>query len=66
MTMTKRDYELIAGHIKQLRKFEFANYDHLLDVLGTSLAMNFANKNTRFDEEKFLVACGIRTQKKEN
>lgn len=67
MTMTRSDYQVVAETIKQLGGLQehFESYEHLLEVMARSLASSLAITNPRFDEDKFLVACGVPTQKKE-
>lgn len=61
MTMTKKDYELIAGEIKEIVEMT-ENYDALgynaVHTLAHNLAGTFKKENERFDFHKFLKACG--------
>ncbi len=61
--MTKKDYELIARHIKAVigQQAEFdGNYGvSVLVSLARSLATELGEKNPRFDGDRFLVACGV-------
>lgn len=63
--MTKQDYELIAQTIIRLRELRDDlndnDVDHAFDVLSRSMATVFAVRNPRFDEDKFLAACGVTT-----
>lgn len=57
--MTKKDYELIAkaiGHGINGNTIEPTG-----DVMAicTSIADALANNNSKFDKERFLLACGV-------
>lgn len=67
MTMTRADFKIVADTISHLRGLQkhIESYDHLLDVVAQSLATSLATTNPRFDEDKFLAACGYQTQEKE-
>lgn len=59
--MTRKDYELIAGVI---RKQAEANKDSGPDQIrlysvACDLAVAFADENSRFDMQRFLVATGF-------
>jgi len=51
--MTKKDYKIIAGALKQHIN---GNYVEIVDALIKALA----NENPRFDGSKFYDACGIK------
>lgn len=58
--MTKKDYVKIAGVIKEYRhqkRIEGYNWD--LSDLAQDLAVVFASDNPRFDQDRFLEACGL-------
>lgn len=57
--MTKKDYELIAEHIKEAPKGVFNEFYREAFVCG--LADKLKNDNPKFDRDKFLTACGIDT-----
>jgi hypothetical protein len=52
--MTKKDFELIAGCIIACKKAGLITSDSIADYF----AIELANKNPRFNKEKFLRACG--------
>lgn len=61
--MTRKDYKLIADAVKSTRHCwlhpkdeEAASY--ILDELANILANKLANDNSRFNRDKFIVACG--------
>lgn len=56
--MTKKDFELIAGVIKKNYNLTFINYNLLNDITE-----KLAEKNPRFNKEKFLSACGVEVDK---
>ena len=60
--MTKKDYELIAGALKDVHNrvkigTVESSYDTLSDVIAT-LASELEHDNPRFDRDRFLTACG--------
>jgi hypothetical protein len=61
-SMTKRDFEVIAGTIRDLRRHH-AQFDHaetaevVLDSVARSLAGKFFYANPRFDRSRFMAAC---------
>ena len=71
MTMTKKNYEAIAGAIKARKEMlrpEFCEvymkdinergaYNNALNDLAELLCDIFETENERFDDEKFLEAC---------
>lgn len=67
--MTKKDYELIAGELRDLKRFVDRTND-LTDgyssgkydtwyVAVCSFCATLKNKNSKFDRSKFLNSCGI-------
>lgn len=70
--MTKKDYELIAGTLRNYKEFQlkddekdFTASEHSLLMtswreVGQALATNLQADNPRFDRNKFLTACGIK------
>lgn len=64
--MTRKDYELIAFAIKdaQPMALEFINdpmamYEKALYHAASSLAFHLSETNPRFDQERFMKACGV-------
>ena len=75
MSMTKKDYELIASEI-EFAKINFVDnatgdkpYDNgkydTWYVMAINLATTLKNNNPKFDRERFLEACGV-TSKEAN
>lgn len=70
---TRTHYETIANAIKIQRlggsilapeqKTKEAAYQKALDVVAKMLAGEFSEDNERFDEKRFLLACGIKGAK---
>jgi hypothetical protein len=61
--MTRKDYELIAGAIANLRGQQLdggalTNPPTLREV-ASELATELATTNPRFDRARFLTACGV-------
>lgn len=58
--MTKKDYELIAESIKDVLEYQ-KRPDHAVTVriVASNLAFVLKLDNPKFDEDKFLTACGI-------
>lgn len=55
--MTKKDYELIAGVIKDFKVDgdESIRYD-----MAVEFAVVLQEESARFDSHKFIAACGIK------
>ncbi len=63
MSMTKKDYELIASTIfVELCKYDedLSSYEAVCGM-AKSLAHELESTNPSFDYNKFLMACGVRT-----
>lgn len=60
MAVTKRDFEAVAGVIKNLLDDcdDASGEDSLLEIAGM-LADYFATQNERFKREMFMSACDI-------
>lgn len=59
--MTKKDYELIARNIAQVRR-EFRGVEDGVNAIrdvAVFIASDLERDNPRFDRERFLIACGI-------
>lgn len=54
MSMTKKDYELIAGTIAKMKSL-VGEQLYVADLFADTLAKH----DPRFDRDKFLQACGI-------
>lgn len=57
--MTKKDYVLIANVIKINREYDGVKVKDI-DNLAYSLSHSLRLENAKFDEVKFLVACGVK------
>lgn len=65
--MTRKDYKLIAEAIKIAldsigcgdSQEEFNVWHSAIGSVAHGIAMSFAEDNPRFDQERFLDACGI-------
>lgn len=72
MSMTKKDYEVIAyvinGRIENAKlslHFGYSDEDisHALNTLSDladMMAYEFSLDNSKFDRDKFLTACGVK------
>ena len=59
--MTKKDYELIAKVIKEMEnKYDGDDWtvDGTIYLYASNLAAAFNKDNPKFDQEKFMEACG--------
>ena len=62
MSMTKKDYELIASTINdELTAFNdlHVHSSHQVKLLVNGIAIALGKSNPKFDRAKFLEACGI-------
>jgi hypothetical protein len=61
--MTRKDFEAIAAAVTKARKFplivESEDRQAVVDVVAAMLATTCAESNGRFDEDRFLQACGV-------
>lgn len=67
--MTKKETDLIAYAMRTARDLlldplgeedrRFGAYSHALDIAAEALAEELATTNSRFDRQRFLVACGV-------
>ena len=63
--MTKKDYELIAEEIKKMQKMPIEVREtgkktlYFYYFFAHSLATRLQERNTKFNREKFLKACGV-------
>lgn len=59
MSMSKRDYEMLARVIRTNRSFTRAdrNAQEIIDGIVGDLAVALAADNPRFDEGRFVAAC---------
>jgi hypothetical protein len=55
--MTRKDYELVAGVLKNLGD-QTQNWQ-AVTLAATHLARAFEAQNDRFDAERFFNACGL-------
>lgn len=65
MSLSKKDYELIAGALKHAYEAFDGRESEIESALGVEVAaINIAralsNDNPRFDKARFLAACGVR------
>lgn len=66
MSMTKKDYELIAATIHdQIKAWDNPVFPQErvlgIEILADALADRLELDNPKFDRQKFLTACGIKT-----
>lgn len=57
--MSRKDYRAFASLIKAFKDGADAGFNPNLRDLALGLSAVFAQDNERFDQEKFLVACGL-------
>ena len=62
--MTRKDYELIAKVLKTQLELSRDSYNEEDGVFATlniiyDLAEELAKENSRFDKERFFIACGV-------
>lgn len=64
--MTRKDFELIAATIREVREFFEDRYDgdirmrYIMDTITGTLAGKLKTTNPRFDSERFMRACATR------
>ena len=56
--MTKKDYIKIAEVIRESRGYGL-DADEVLSNLASDLAVVFQSDNDKFDQDRFLEACGL-------
>jgi hypothetical protein len=56
--MTRKDYELIAGVLKNYLRIDYG-VQCVLEELAEEFADVLATTNPLFNREKFLIACGV-------
>lgn len=78
MSMTKKDYELIANVLKDVKHGEIDMHErddsveshqgmeYIWGETCKAFALYLEEANPRFDRNKFLQACGIRTEDSED
>jgi hypothetical protein len=59
--MTRKDYILIAAAIKYVRDNSGNACERTAALVAVELAMQLATDNPRFDRERFLKACGVKS-----
>lgn len=63
MSMTKKDYELIADTllrtINTYKGMEANTMARGAEQVAYDIANRLANQNNKFDRDKFLKACGV-------
>jgi len=59
--MTRKDYEIIAKAITEAFAWEIGKKEgeHAISRVAHILANSLRNDNPRFNEDKFLKACGL-------
>lgn len=58
--MTRRDYELIAGAVREARADQKCTPDDPRGIdIAATLARDLGGQNPRFDRVRFLGACGF-------
>jgi len=61
MSMTKKDYELIAKSFNSvISDCETQEELEVVYELAESLAVDLKDNNSLFDKDKFLTACGVK------
>lgn len=58
MSMTKKDYELIAEAINKSEKRNYGSHIITGDLVH-NLMIALKQDNPRFNSDKFIIACGI-------
>jgi hypothetical protein len=58
-TMTRRDFNLIAGVLREQRTRATAAECWRLDETARAFALELAATNARFNRDRFLAACGV-------
>lgn len=60
MGMTRKDYCALAAAIKSQRSAATSTLEvqHRLDALAENIAAYISDSNPRFDQDRFLSACG--------
>jgi hypothetical protein len=63
MSMSKRDYEMLARIIRTNRTFNRVdrNAQEIIDGIVEDLAVGIASANPNFDEGRFVRACEMPT-----
>lgn len=59
MSMSRKDFELIARTIKSLRETDIED-DSVVDVVAERLATALVGHSSTFDKDRFLKACGVK------
>lgn len=67
MSMTKKDYELVASELftelanigGPKTQYNYGRVDGFRGIVYR-LAVAFENNNDKFDKDKFLTACGVK------
>lgn len=68
LTMTRKDYELIAkeiwraGYVKDGNQVRQQAKESMRKLIAIGLAVELEQDNPKFDQNKFLIACGLETQ----
>jgi hypothetical protein len=57
--MSRKDYRAFASVIKAMKEGQEAGFTPSLRDLALALSGVFAQENDRFDQQKFLEACGL-------
>lgn len=57
--MTRRDYELIAATLNRVQGMYWVSKAGRYNVIVEELAAAFARDNPRFNQDKFIDACGL-------
>ena len=68
MSMTKKDYQIIAAAIYRTRMIQDLDKNAVrkqakrdaIHLLVTDLTASLAHDNDMFDKDKFLTACGVK------
>lgn len=60
MGMTRRDFERLARAVKDMRSGPNKIGDDAADVVARRLAVEMAQSNANFVEDRWLDACGVK------
>lgn len=61
MSLSKKDYEMIARVLRVNRKYSNVSPDAaaVIDDIARDLSVSLASDNHRFDKDRFLAACEV-------
>lgn len=61
MSMSKKDYEMLARVLRTNRRYSKVSPDAaaVIDDISRDLSVSLASDNPRFDKARFLAACEV-------